>query len=480
MLSVILLAGLSIDGSNGIRAKEQLQTAADIAAHAGVVALAKGEDAASIRSAVANAVAWNMPAETYGNVLGDATANVALGEFTNGSFATGDIQERDTVVVRLSMDKANGNPVRAFLLNFLGMDSWDVVASSLATYQRTELCSSNNGIYARGAVRLTNSADFGAGYCIYSKTGVDLAGRDTFEPGSRVAMPDLSKCWMCDDAHNPGIEDAKRELNLQLADVRSHVAASMESLLGVTAYARSRQDFFNDVALDADLTPLETLGYNSVVMDKGEVVQIEAADFASMDFVPSGLVYAVYCRAPLSSYNPHIATSPPDKSGDGASGVSTTLTLETPSGSSISDVVVVTDCQLDFGPTADIRNAVIVTESESYISVSADPGARIGSASSSCSAADRVVVMALGDVFLPAGLEINNTDFLISGDFELAQGTSTQGTKRGTSFYVGGEADVAAQGNWIACSGAESTLNASLKVIRHVVPTSTDASETLQ
>ena len=52
MLSVIALAGLSIDGSNGLRAKEQLRTAADVAAHAGAVAMAKGADEDEIRTAV--------------------------------------------------------------------------------------------------------------------------------------------------------------------------------------------------------------------------------------------------------------------------------------------------------------------------------------------------------------------------------------------------------------------------------------------
>ena len=152
MLSVIVLAGLSIDGSNGIRAKEHLQTAADIAAHAGVVALAKGEDPATIRSTVASAAGWNLPTETYGDVLGDTTANVTLGVFEDGSFITADAEDQDTILVTLSMNQARGNPVRAFLLNFIGMDSWDVVASSLATYQQTELCSSSDGIYARGEV----------------------------------------------------------------------------------------------------------------------------------------------------------------------------------------------------------------------------------------------------------------------------------------------------------------------------------------
>ena len=479
MLSVIVLAGLSIDGSNGIRAKEQLQTAADIAAHAGIVALANGEDAASIRSVVASAAGWNMPSETYGDLLGDATENVRLGVFSDGSFVSGDSQSPDTVQVRLSMNKSRGNPVRAFLLNFVGMDSWDVVASSLATYQQSELCSGNDGVFAWGAVRLTESASFGPDVCIFSKLGVDLAGHDTFQSGSRVAMPDLSDCLMCDDAHNPGIENAKREINLQFTNVSGHNAASMASMLGVAAYESPRRDFFGGLTLDSDLTPLAELGYNTSVMDKGEVVQISAADFASMNVIPTGLVYAVYCRAPLSSYSAHVPTSPAGTDGNGGGGVSTTLTLETMSGSGISDVAVVTNCLLNFGPTADVQNAIIATESESYISVSAAPGARIGSSSTSCSGSGRVVVLTQGDAFLPAELQINNVDFLIAGDLELAPGPTAQSTTLGVSYFVAGEAKIAAQGNWVACGGGGDSFNGDLKVIRHVVPTGPDASTTL-
>jgi hypothetical protein len=59
----------------------------------------------------------------------------------------------------------------------------------------------------------------------------------------------------------------------------------------------------------------------------------------------------------------------------------------------------------------------------------------------------------------------------IEGDMHLSSGTSSHATKRGTSFYIGGEAHVAAQGNWAACGDNEDSFNGDLKVIRHVVPT---------
>ena len=138
-----------------------------------------------------------------------------------------------------------------------------------------------------------------------------------------------------------------------------------------------------------------------------------------------------------------------------------------------------TDCEIDFGTTAYVQNTVIATTSTSNKSVGAGAKAVIGSSSAACPSSEKVVVMTQGDMSVPAGMETNNVDFLIAGDMHLASGTSTSATKRGTSFYIGGEAHLAAQGTWAACGDGEDSFNGDLKVIRHVVPDSSIAAPTL-
>ena len=485
LISVIVLAGLSIDGTNSMRAKEHLQSTADIAAHSGVVALAKGGSESEIRTAVSNSVSRNMPADLYGDVVGNTAVNVEIGTFDSETFSPSSTGLEDAVRVTLEMSSARGNPVGTFLLNFIGRDSWNVVAGSTSVFLKTKQCNGNDGIYAHGPVKLTSSADFSANFCVFSKQAVEMSNHNVFNSGAHVAMPDLANCKACEDAHNPGVEEAKLETNMQLVDVGAHITSVMNSMLGLSSYAAPRTDFLSTVALDSDLTPLQDAGYNTASIKKGDIIQISKADFETMAFVPTGLIYAVYCGSPLAAsgaITPSPGGGPGGGGGGGGGGGSTgspnKIAFETPTGAAITDVAVMTDCQLSFGTTAYVQNSVISTSSTSVQSVAASANAVLGSTSAACSG-EKVVVMTQGDMSIPAALQTNNVDFLIAGDFQLASGTVSATTKRGTSFYVGGEAQVSAQGNWTACGDDADSLNGDLKVIRHVVPNSSTATSAL-
>lgn len=487
--AIAVVAGLAIDGSNGMRAQEHLKSTADIAAHTGVVELAGGASDLEIQRAAETMAQVNMPVAIYGDVVGDTETNVLVGHYDGVSFSEGDTP-RNAVRVDLSMSEASGNPVRTFLLGFIGQDSWDVNVSSLITYDDTGLCDGNDGIYAHGEVKITSSADIGANFCIFSKVAVELSNHNVFTTGAHVAMPDLAKCKHCTDDHNPGVEDAKSESNLQLANVSAHVSSTMASMLGTSSDRDPVIDFMASTSLDSDLSPLSDLNYQTSKMKEGDVVSISASNFESLPSVPSGLIYAVYCGSPLAGVGAHT----PKAGGNSGSTTTTTsktkgnskkttttttsgggnpksLSFESSSGSSIRGVAVMTDCQLDFGNNAYIQKSVIATSSTSNQSVSAGSNAVIGSTALSCPHTEKVVIMSQGNMRIPAALETNNVDFIIAGDVNLASGTSKKATKRGTSFYIGGEAQIAAQGTWLACGDTEDSFNPDVKVIRHVVET---------
>ncbi len=58
---LIMIGGIAIDGSNFWRNEQMLQKTADVAAHAGVVALANGNDNTTARDNAASFVDYNMP-----------------------------------------------------------------------------------------------------------------------------------------------------------------------------------------------------------------------------------------------------------------------------------------------------------------------------------------------------------------------------------------------------------------------------------
>lgn len=467
--AIAVTAGVAIDGTNGMRAKEHLQSTADIAAHAGAIELASDATDAEISTAAETTAQVNMPVDIFGDVVGDAFVNVQVGHYDGSTFTRG-ASDRNAVKVDLAMTEAKGNPVETFLLGFIGMDSWDINASSLITFDDTRLCDGNDGIYAHGEVKITSTASIGADFCVFSDVGVELSNHNVFALGAHVAMPDLDDCKQCTDEHNPGVEDAKLETNLQLMDVGSHVDSVMSSMLGTSSYTDPINDFIASTSLDTDLTPLADLDYQTALMREGDVVSISASNFAAMPSVPKGLVYAVYCSSPLVSTGAHTPVVNGEPGQKGGGGNLKTLSFETPAGTSISGVAVMTDCTLSFGDTAYIQNSIIATSSTSTQSISASAKAVLGSSAMSCPSTKKVVIMSQGDMRIPAGLETNNVDFIIAGNVNLASGTSTQATKQGTSFYVGGEAQIAAQGNWIACGDTEDSLNPDINVIRYVVP----------
>ncbi|NDR55912.1 Tad domain-containing protein [Aliiruegeria sabulilitoris] len=462
-------AGVSVDGTNGVRAKEHLQSTADMAAHAGLMELINGGTDSSIRNAVSANVQTNMPTSNYGNVLGDTSTYVSVGHFADGTLASSLVEDDNAVSVELHMSSSFGNAVKTFLLGFVGLDSMDVIATSTAVMEQSDTCIGYDGIYAHGQIKMTSTSTIGAGFCIFSKSDVDLSNHNVFEPGSGIGMPDLANCSHCDDASNPGVEDAQFEANLQLEDVGAHVDNVMSSLLGTGSDSAPYNDFLDSVVFTDSLTPLADLGYNINKMRKGSIVSIEAGYFQSMDTVPGGLIYAVNCGAELNASGAITRSPSASKKDSDIKANLKTISLETPSGSTISDAAIVTDCKVNFGNTAQVVNSIIATSSTSVQSISASSYAKIGSGGLVCPSTEKVVVLTKGDLNVPAGMETNNVDFYVEGDASLASGTSGQATKLGTSFYVGGTMSISAQGDWFPCGGEDDSLALGVDAIRHVI-----------
>ncbi|SNS20247.1 Tad domain-containing protein [Tropicimonas sediminicola] len=468
-----IVAGLAVDGTNAMRAREHLQATADIASHAGLIELIRGGSDDEIRSAVAASVETNMPQTVFGNTIGTASNTITIGHYQNGSIGPSNSAADNAVAVTLQQNTTLGNAVPTFLLKLIGLSSWNIATTSAAVMDEAGECASNDGIFAFGEIKMTSTSEIGAGFCIYSKDVVEMSNHNNFLPGSNIGMPDTANCSHCTDSHNPGVQAALFEANMQLEDVETHVDTVVYSLLGTGYDTSPTDDFLANVGALSDLSALAALDYNTAKIKKGSIISISGGDFESMPTVPSGLIYAVYCSSPLSTYGA-ISPSPSSGNGNGKNSGSSnanvkTLDFETTAGTSITDVAIVTDCKIKFGDAAYIQNSIIATTSTSNQSISASSKARIGSGEMTCPSTEKVVVMTKGDLSVPAAMETNNVDFYIVGDAHLASGTSSQATKLGTSFYVGGDIHISAQGNWYACGDDTDSLAAEIGVIRHVI-----------
>ena len=117
-------------------------------------------------------------------------------------------------------------------------------------------------------------------------------------------MPNLETCGVkCFDTANPGVEDAKFEMNLPLPSVSDHIAMVKAAMLAPSSELKTT--FFADKKLAPSLSALVdakimNAGAASKLV-KGSVVTLTAAQYNELMYVtkgdlPTGLVYNVDCR----------------------------------------------------------------------------------------------------------------------------------------------------------------------------------------
>ncbi|MES2549050.1 MAG: pilus assembly protein TadG-related protein, partial [Pseudomonadota bacterium] len=297
-----MLLGLAIDVTNVHRQKEFISVAADAAAHAGVVALAEKKLPLDIRTAALAAAETNAPAGLIGKTnLGASDVELVRFDPKTRTIIAG---EANAVKVTLHRDSSVGNPVSTSLLRFAGVKKFEFSVTSVAYYGKPGNCNSSDGIYAKGRVTLTSGNTIGGSYCVHSQEEVWMPQTNYFQEGAGLSMPNLADCGTkCFDAANPGVEDAKFEMNLNMMPVADHIALVRAAMLAPTSDLKSQ--FFADKTLAADRKPLvdARIMNNGAAakLVKGSVVSLTAAQYNDLMVLtkgnlPTGLVYNVDCR----------------------------------------------------------------------------------------------------------------------------------------------------------------------------------------
>jgi Flp pilus assembly protein TadG len=464
-LVCLVLAGVAVDTTNAWRMRQLLVQTADVAAHAGAVALARGQSGADARAAAIAAVQFNMPTARYGDLFDEVDDDVVLLAYDPETNAVSSSGAANAVAVTLHLSRANDNPVGTFFLRLLsltsadgaGFDSWNIAATGVAAAAETLACDSPDGIFARGGITLTAQNTVGPGYCIHSQRDVWLPQQNIFYDGSRLSMPDLADCGSkCFDRANPGVEAAKFETTMVLPELGAMVGAAAASFSADDGNAVLTA-FFADKGIDGDLSPLDAVVGATGGLARGDVVELTRAEFEALDRVPRGLTYVVGCT------------------GKGK-GKSSALTIGGYGGDDIEDVAIVTDCALHFDVDSAVTNSLIVsTREESNATITAASGARVGNGSGGCGSGEKTLVMAMGDMRVPADFAGANVAFMVDGDVNFAaasKGKKSAVAHFGMSVHASGDVHVAAQHDFVACAEPPSPLMPELLVIRHVVPSS--------
>ena len=452
-LVCLLLAGAAIDTTNAWRNQELLYLTADVAAHAGVSALAQGRSASAARAAAITAIEFNMPQARYGPIIANGPRDIVLRHYDAGTNRLTVSGAPNAVVVGLERSRAVDNPVPTFLIKLAGVMSWDIRVQSVATLVQTQNCNANDGIYARDRVTLSSQNQIGAGFCIHSQDAVWLPQNNTFAPGSYVSMPDLADCRnKCTDLANPGVRAL--EVNMIMPDLDAFIQDVFDVFTDDAITDPRETEFFRTKTLAADLSALDHVGISSAGLQKGSVVTLSPATFARMEEYPSGLIYHVRCDGKGKGNNLKVNIW-----GNGY-------------GPTLKDVALMTDCPIHFDQMADVRGSLIVTTSErNSATLTADRGAVVGDPNQTCIADMRSVVMAKGKLSVPADFAISNVTFIIGEDVDIAASSAASTIiSKGLSIHASGRVIIAASHTLKSCGNAPGTLIPELKVIRYVIP----------
>ena len=461
MIGMAIVLGITLDSTNGWKNRTYLSSTADIAAHAGAVAIARGETEAEIVESVRASVEANLPRTVWGNVF-DADYDVVLAEYDidTTDFTFGGTGEKNAVLVKVGRTAARGNAIQTYLMKFAGVTELETGAISAGVYDESALCAATDGLFAREQVRVSSQGTFGAGICLHSEARVWLPQNNTFENGSFVSMPDLALCEdKCQESANPGI--VANETHMIFPDFGDYIADAYDDFAGVMPASGTKREFFSNSAGTlltlGDVSTLVNEGVmNQVQADAltiGDVVPLTLTEINSIEDLPPGLVYTVDCP-------------------NNGNGPNTRITLSATAGK-MEDAVLLTDCNIEFDDGATAIGSVIITERvSSNPAIQAGQNTIISDPSMACNADDRTVIMTVAPISVPSEFVLSNVTLIVDNNVNIASATSSNLTSHGLAIYATGSIDIASQHTLRACGDETDFLVPTGKYLRLVLPPS--------
>lgn len=467
---VSMVGGLAVDVTNVHRQKEWITLAADSAAQAGVVALSERKSVAEVQAVALAEVERNAPFSLLGKTnSGVSDVDLVRYDPKSRTIVSG---TPNAVRVNLHRDSSVENPVATGLLRFAGVESFEVSVESVAYYGKPGNCTSSDGIYAKGEVTLTQGIRIGGSYCVHSQTSVWMPQENKFDKGSGLSMPNLEVCGSkCFDNANPGVEDAKFEMNLDMPSVADHISGVKTAMLATSSDLKTQ--FFANKVLASNLSALvDARIMNQAAtkkLVKGSVVDLTAAQYNDLMYLtsgrlPTGLVYNVDCRdrgnGPASTIA--IGGNIDRKNASLSSAVTET----------VSQVALITDCGFDVGSNARIdATLALSTRVSSSSALTATSGAVVGDPNRNCDLSRKVYIMTMSGVNVSADFTASNVALVVNGDINLAANSSSSTVEhKGTSFHAEGTVHIPANHTFNGCLEDYSALIPGAKVFKFVMP----------
>ena len=379
-VSSIVIGGLAIDVANAMMARTQLQAAADAGAHAALY-IREFEDSATAKQAALDVINVNMPAASFGSLLTADDIQFGFWDADAQTFQV-DAASKDGVFIDISRLAAKNNSVGTYFLRFAGFGSWDVRRGSVfETYIPTCFL---EGFVADNVVDMQSNNTFTSGFCIHSNTHVEMNNDNVFENNTVVSMPDKTTVITPsgDLESSPGLAVALHDGSYQIRILNRLPDIIDDLYAGGTDYA-----------------PDYITGSSVITVTQRNVTP---ANFTT------GRIHSVSCNGAQK--------------------------LRFLANNMFSNIVVVTNCRVEFGALTIFENVIVATTNTSASSMNSAAQLQIGR-DDSCAADGGTQLLTLGSMNYPANLEVYGSQFLALGDIEF---TANADGIEGASFIAGG------------------------------------------
>lgn len=410
----LTVGGLAVDVSNAINQRTQLQATADSTAHTALYTrnltlTATADDAKQAALALGD---YNMPSRVFGRVLTSPDIEFGVWDRTTRRF-TADPSSRTAVRVLTHRDAAGGNAVATFLLKFAGMDAWDVRTDSVfETYVPDCL---REGFVAEDMVDIQSNNEYLNGFCIHSNDVVSLNSNNFFESGTIVSMPDSTRLDMpaSGSRSNEGLTEALRygAFQIRLINALRDVPAS--------PYGTGIAAMWNYIQL---ATRNGQLAYITGTPRQLTIVNGRPTPSGASD-------NAVQAGRDLLDRNGNLALRSNAVNYAYCSSTSMQLQIR----QLLTNVVIITNCQVSFGSGGALENALIATLHTGANSISGSSDSRIGMVDN-CGVGGGAQLVSLGGMNFASGISIHGGQLIALK--EIAFAANGDGL-RGTSIISG-------------------------------------------
>lgn len=410
----LAVGGLAVDVSNAINQRTQLQAAADTTAQAALYTrnytlTATAAEAKTAALALGN---YNMPREVYGNVLSASDIEFGVWDRATRSFAT-DASSRTAVRVTTHRDTGGGNAVATYLLKFAGFDSWDVRRAAIfETFVPDCL---KEGFVAENLVDIQSNNAYLNGFCIHSNDVVSLNSNNYFESGTVVSMPDSTRLDMPASGYrsNEGLQQALRygAIQIRLINALRDVPA--------TPYGTGIAAMWNYIQLatrNGQLAYITGTPRQLTIVNGRPTPSTASANTAQAgrDLLDRNGTLALRANAVNYAY----CSSP---------------SMQLQIRHLLTNVVIITNCQVSFGSGGALENALIATLHTGANSISGSSDSRIGRVDN-CGVGGGAQLISLGGMNFASGISIHGGQLIALK--EIAFAANGDGL-RGTSIISG-------------------------------------------